>query len=96
MCVGAFAYCIGMGGVFAEEKHLRLIMDCAQICQASADFMLRGSSFEDRVCGVCADVCESCADSCESFSSDAQMRLCAEACRECAAACREMSVAVLA
>ncbi len=93
MCVRALAYCIGMGGQYVEEKHLRLIVDCAQICQTSADFMLRGSSFHDRVCGVCAEVCESCADSCESFSNDAQMKLCAELCRECAMTCREISVA---
>jgi hypothetical protein len=93
ICALSLARCVAMGGAIAEEKHLRLIMDCAQICQTSADFMLRGSSFHGRVCGVCADVCESCADSCESFSDDAQMRLCAELCRECATTCREMSVA---
>lgn len=92
MCVSAFAYCIGMEGQHAEEKHLRLLMDCAEICQTSADFMLRGSNFQYRVCGVCADICESCADSCESFRNDAEMKMCAELCQQCATICREMSV----
>lgn len=93
ICVSVFAYCIALGGHHADEKHLRLLMDCARICQTSLDFMLRGSNFQYRVCGVCADVCESCADSCESFGNDATMKMCAELCEQCATVCREMSVA---
>jgi len=36
----AATYCLEMGGKHAEPAHLRLMLDCAQICQTSADFML--------------------------------------------------------
>lgn len=93
ICLSALIYGVRMGGGHAEEKHLRLMMDCAEICQASANFMLRESGFHARVCGVCADICESCADSCSSFSNDQRMQECVNICNECATLCRELSVA---
>jgi hypothetical protein len=92
MCVSALAHCLRIGGRHVAEKHLRVLMDCAQVCQTSVDFMLRGSNFQYRVCGVCADICESCVDSCELFSDDEQMKTLAELCQQCATACREMSL----
>jgi hypothetical protein len=68
------------------------MMDCAEICRISADFMLRGSEMSKEVCELCADICEECATSCESFGQDdSQMVDCANACRACAASCREMA-----
>lgn len=93
MCVNALAHCLGIGGRHAAERHLRVLMDCAQICGTSVDLMLRGSNFQYRVCGVCADICESCVDSCELFGDDERMKMCAELCQQCATACREMSLA---
>jgi hypothetical protein len=75
-----------------EEQHLRLLMDCALICQTSADFMLRESTFYARVCGACADICETCADACADISDDDRMKDCVALCRECATVCRDMSV----
>ena len=92
VCLNTLAYCIQQGEPHTEEQHLRLMMDCAQICQTSADFMLRESTFHARVCGACADICESCADSCGSMTDDERMQACADLCRECATLCREMSV----
>jgi hypothetical protein len=83
-------HCLQMGGKHAEPSHIRLLMDCAQICQTSADFMLRMSDIHPQTCGVCADVCEQCAVDCERFGDDPMMKACAEMCRRCAASCREM------
>jgi hypothetical protein len=84
VCLETVAHCLKRGGNHAEEGHIRLLLDCAHICQTSADFMLRGSSFHDAVCGVCAKVCSTCAADCERFSDDAEMIRCAEQCRLCA------------
>jgi hypothetical protein len=73
------------------ESHIRLLLDCAEICQTSANFMLRGSELHSRTCGVCAEVCERCARDCERLSDDAHMRACAEACRRCADSCKHMA-----
>jgi hypothetical protein len=93
VCLQAVAHCLAQGGDHATEEHIRLLLDCAQACQTSADFMLRSSTLFSAVCGACAEVCERCADSCERFQDDRQMVACAEVCRKCAASCREMAAA---
>jgi hypothetical protein len=93
ICLETAAYCVQMGGPHAEASHVGLLLDCAQICATSADFMTRGAVLHPRVCGVCAEVCERCAEDCERFGDDAQMRRCAEVCRRCAESCRRMASA---
>ena len=90
VCVETLAHCLAMGGEHAEAEHITMLMDCAQICTSSADFMLRGSSLHAGVCGVCADICEECAESCEALEG-AEMKRCADQCRRCAESCREMA-----
>jgi hypothetical protein len=91
VCMETVAHCLKMGGKHAEANHIRTLLDCANICQTSADFMLRGSDFHGLTCGVCAEVCERCAESCDRFGDDEMMKRCAEACRMCAQSCREMA-----
>jgi hypothetical protein len=91
VCMETLIFCIAQGGRHAEPRHLQLLMDCAEICRTSADFMLRGSELHVETCAVCADVCERCAQSCDAMGDDATMRACAEACRRCAESCRTMS-----
>ena len=91
VCLETVSHCLEMGGKHAEAQHIRLTLDCVEICKTSADFMIRGSTFHNRTCGVCAEVCEACATDCERFSDDAHMQQCAQECRRCAQSCREMA-----
>ena len=93
LCLQTLVACQEKGGRHAEPGHLRLLLDCADICRTSADFMLRRSDLHTLTCGVCAQVCERCAVSCETLRDDDTMRACAEECRRCAASCREMAAA---
>lgn len=61
----------------SEPDHIRLMLSCTEICQISADFMLLGSHFHTRTCGVCAEICEQCAQDCGRMGDDAQMKACA-------------------
>ncbi|MGH8762897.1 MAG: four-helix bundle copper-binding protein [Nitrosospira sp.] len=89
MCLeAAMNHCLETGGKHTEAGHFRLMINCAEMCQTSANFMLTGSDFSDRTCAICADICEACADSCEQVGG---MEDCVETCRECARRCREMS-----
>ena len=90
-CADTMAYCLQEGGAHADASHITLLLDCAEICQTSANFMLRGSQHHATTCGACAKICDACADACERFGEDEQMKLCAEACRSCADSCREMA-----
>lgn len=91
-CTDTMAYCLEEGGEHARAAHITLLLDCAEICQTSANFMLRGSGRHATTCEACAKICEQCAEACEQFGDDEQMKLCAEACRSCAESCREMAM----
>jgi hypothetical protein len=81
-----------MGGAHADRHHIHVILDCAQICATSADFMLRASELHHRVCGVCAEACDRCAEECERLANgDETLLRCAETCRRCADCCRRMA-----
>jgi hypothetical protein len=84
----AMNHCLEAGGKHLEPRHFRLMINCAEICQTSANFMLSGSDLHSVTCGACAQVCDACAESCEAVGDMAE---CVEACRACAESCREMA-----
>jgi hypothetical protein len=51
-----------------EEQHVRLLLDCAEICRTSADFMMRGSVMHQHTCRACAEICRRCAESCREMA----------------------------
>ena len=91
VCLETVMHCLRIGGEHAKPGHIRLLLDCAEICETSANFMLRSSDLHTLTCGVCAEVCERCAEDCARFVDDLMMQGCAQACRKCAASCREMA-----
>ena len=92
ICLQTVAHCLEMGGRHAEPSHIVLLLDCSEICQISANFMLRSSDRHHLTCGVCAEICRACADDCERLAGDDQMmRQCAEECRRCAESCERMA-----
>ena len=60
------------------------MINCAEICQTSAHFLLSGSAFHQKVCAIC----DACAKSCEQVGG---MQDCVKACREFAESCRKMA-----
>jgi hypothetical protein len=79
--------CLRLGGKHVAPDHFRLMRDCAEICETTANFMLGSSSKHAEVCGVCADICEACAQSCAQIGN---MDDCVKACQQCADSCRKM------
>ena len=84
----AMTHCLESGGKHVSPDHMRLMWNCAEICQTSANFMLSNSTLSNQLCGVCAEACEACARSCEQVGD---MEECARVCRECAESCRQMA-----
>jgi hypothetical protein len=84
-CVEALAAGLQGGGDGAHLLHARLLLDCAQMCDAARDLMLRSSDFAHQAAALTAQVCERCAASCERAGPG--MAACAEECRRCAQAC---------
>jgi hypothetical protein len=81
-------HCIETGGPHVRPQHVRLMLDCAEICKTAADAMSRKSQFHRQLCALCAEVCEACALSCDPLDG---MEDCAATCRRCAELCRRMS-----
>jgi hypothetical protein len=99
-CTSCHAVCLHTMTVMLFSEHLaqdnrlaQLLLDCADICQTSADFMLRGSSLHGLTCEACSRICEASAQACEQIANDENLRACAESCRSCAATCQEMAAA---
>lgn len=92
ICTQTAQHCLEKGGKHAEAEHVRLLLDCAQICETSAGFLMRKSPRHLSTCKVCADICSMCADSCARMDSqDAMMKKCEAVCRSCAESCRQMA-----
>ncbi len=84
----AATHCLEMGDAHAEPQHMRLMLDCAQICATAADFMARGSAHHTHICRECAEICRACAASCDALEG---MEECAAICRRCAESCDAMA-----
>jgi len=89
VCLDTLNQCLGRGGPAADPEQLRLLLDCAEICQTSANFMRRNSALHVETCQACAAVCERCAESCEGDADEA-LDACAAVCRRCAESCRQL------
>ena len=91
MCLETARYCLEKGGAHVQPSHMELLADCAEMCEKTANSLLRRSSKHAAVCIACAELCDACAQECEAFKDDERMLLCARTCRDCAKHCRDMS-----
>lgn len=92
-CIACADACLG------EPEHLehlrrciRLDLDCADICQATARVLGRQTETAGEVVHAqlhaCIVACQACADECESHADmHDHCRICAEACRHCQERC---------
>jgi hypothetical protein len=97
------AHCEACADACLEEgdpkltRCIRVDLDCADICAATAKVVGRagasGAPWLELV-EVCAEACKSCAEECEEHAEmHDHCRACAEACRRCEQACRELLAA---
>jgi hypothetical protein len=84
----AMSHCLPTRGKYVEGRHLGLMLNCAELCRTTAEFMMSDSPLHARVCAACAEVCDACAETCEQIDG---MDDCVQACRACAESCRQMS-----
>lgn len=85
-----FNHCLYEGGEHIKPEQVKLMIDCIQICQIAADFMVRNSENHHLICKMCAIICMKCAQSCAQIS-EPEMQKCSEVCLECAKICKDMS-----
>ena len=91
ICTQTIAHCLKLGGRHAAPEHIRLLVDCAQLCATTVDYMLRESAFHDRICRLCAELCKQCGMNCLQVAGDDQLvKQCIDMCRRCAESCEVM------
>ena len=95
VCLQTVSHCLEKGGQHAEAAHIRLLLDCAEICETSANFMIRGSELHTETCRACSEVCQRCANDCRRLGNDPKMQECADVCRRCAESCAQMAGATV-
>src|SRR5262245_976651 len=88
-CLETLSHCLRSG--HTAPSHLRILLDCAEICQTNANLLIRNSDVHRPVCAACAAACTACASSCVQFLGDEDMKRCGEICRQCAEACTDLA-----
>jgi hypothetical protein len=93
-CSGCADACISEHRDAMLSRCIRLDLDCADVCAATARVLTRNPSgpgdVARAVLEACVIACVECAAECEKHGAHGMehCRLCAEACRECEKACR--------
>ncbi|MBA3889314.1 MAG: four-helix bundle copper-binding protein [Gemmatimonadaceae bacterium] len=90
-CTMTAQYALGEGGDKADPGLVGVLLDCAEICQTSANFMLRGSPYHGATCAACAELCRASEEALREFADDEQLAHCAEMCASCATSCEQMA-----
>ena len=92
MCLETARYCLERAGSRPDFAALAVLLsDCAEICQTTADSLVRRSALHSILCDACARACVACALECAKLPQDEQLRRCAATCRECATSCEGMA-----
>ncbi|QVM86160.1 four-helix bundle copper-binding protein [Novosphingobium decolorationis] len=91
MCLETAAWLTKQGGASATASLIAMLNDCAELCQATANSMLRESPLHTILCRACADACERCARECLSHVVGERIKRCSATCKDCAASCRMMA-----
>lgn len=78
-------------GKFAES--IRLVVECAKLCEITAGYLDKGSAFQDEMLRICAEACDNCRNECERHMQWRHFRECADASGRCETACHAFSEA---
>jgi hypothetical protein len=88
--------CAGDDNVVELRRCIRLNLDCADVCGATARILSRRGQAADlsalrALLEACASSCSSCAAECHKHADDhAHCGVCAAACQTCARACQDV------
>jgi hypothetical protein len=92
-CTACADACLGEADINALRRCIRLNLDCADVCDATARVLSRQTADEAGVgrilLAACIGACRLCAEECARHEHHEHCLICADACRRCAAACQE-------
>jgi hypothetical protein len=94
-CTACADACLSEGDVQVMRRAIRVSLDCADVCDATARIAIRQTDPDNRlvraVVEACATACVACAEECERHAAHHEhCRVCAEICRRCKTACDDV------
>jgi hypothetical protein len=90
-CNNCATACLDEDNIKMMTACIKLDMDCATICTATATLLSRNSKHGKHLLKECIEICIACAEACEKHADMYQhCKVCAAACRASAKACKEM------
>jgi hypothetical protein len=89
VCTTAVQHCLVAGGELSDQSLVGVLLDCAEMAQVSANFMVRGSPYAMVTAAACAELCRTAEEACRA-ADDERLRECAEACAACAGCCERI------
>jgi hypothetical protein len=92
VCTETLTYSLNGVGLLSESEHVRLLIDCCEVCQTTQNTLLRGSDLGLMLTAVCVEACEKVAESCRRVDGDEQLLACAETCDQTADCCRQLAI----
>ncbi|OPJ58179.1 hypothetical protein CLORY_37430 [Clostridium oryzae] len=88
-CYECFEACINEPDLNTRRNCVKMLIECARICETSAALMSMNGMLAIEQCKMCADICDSCEKECRLYQ-DEHCQKCADVCRICASECRRM------
>jgi hypothetical protein len=93
-CISCADACLAEEDVGQLKRCIRLNLDCADVCNATAKMLTRRNHFDLAFARpqieACIAICSSCAEECSRHAGmHEHCRVCADACRRCEQACRQ-------
>ena len=80
-------HCVPPDAHGIDEALCTLLLNCSDISQMTANFILNGSPYQEPLLRLCAEICEACAKACSDIEDFEE---CVAACYTCADACRSL------
>lgn len=91
VCLQTVQQCQQAGGEHAQESHIQMMQDCAELCQAAAHFLQHSSPVVIAVCSATEQVTARCAIECEQMGDTD----CANACNNASSSTGQIAKMVM-
>ena len=93
VCTETLNYRLNGGADIPDPEHVRLLIDCCEVCQTTQNSLLRASELGTMLSAVTVEACEKVSESLRAIDgSDEQLEHCADVCDETADCCRELAI----
>lgn len=86
-CESCADKCLDEENIEMMVECIRLDKDCADVCRAAVNLLIRQSDMTDRILQICSEVCHDCSEECRKHEMQ-HCQDCARACHECEEACK--------